>query len=228
LTKKKSNLTNYWVSYSDLMAGLLFILFAIIVISNFQYKRKLKVIGENIDLRANIAHELQKRFNKKEITSVMVDLETGDIEFIDSDDLVWFKLNDSVLQPAAIKVLNDVIPIYFDVLLNDSLTKNRLDRILIEGHASQEHDLPKKYLKDLELSEARAFSVVKYMLENYPSQYQDLKSHLVALGRSFADAKFIGITNPDGWRDRKVVIRYTLQYEIMMRDLIQIDKENGN
>ncbi len=210
------------------MAGLLFILFAIIVISNFQYKKKLKIIGENIDLRSNIAKKLQDRFNKQNTTSVVVDLETGDIEFVDKDDLVWFDMDESILLPAARAILDEVIPVYLEVLFDDSTIVPRLDRILVEGHASQEHDVAYRYLKDLELSEARAHAVGVYILNSHPKRYTSLKKHLVTLGRSFADARHPGVTNYDRIKDRKVVFRYTLKYEKMMRDLIQIDQENGN
>jgi outer membrane protein OmpA-like peptidoglycan-associated protein len=223
----KTRLTNYWVSYSDLMAGLLFVLFAIIVISNFQYKRKLKVIGENIDLRANIAEKLQEKFNKKNITSVEVDLETGDIEFVDADDLVWFHVSESFLLPSAQNILDEVIPVYLEVLLDDTTIVNSLDRILIEGHASMEHDIPSQYLKDLELSEDRAHAVGIYILNNHRKRYAQLKQHLVTLGRSFADAEHPGINDSLRTKDRKVVIRYTLKYEKMMRDLIKMDNNNG-
>lgn len=221
---KKTHLTNYWVSYSDLMAGLLFVLLAIIVISNFQYKKKLELIGENIKLREKIAQELSANFIKHNVNSVKVDPQTGDIEFLDSENLVWFKRDKADLLPKATCVLDEVIPVYLNVLFDQSVTGDRLDRILIEGHASQEVDLPGRYLIDLELSEDRAFSVGTYILQNNTHYYQQLKTHMVALGRSFADAKFKGRENPEILRkqDRKVMIKFTLQYEKMMRDLIKL------
>ena len=224
----KTRLTNYWVSYSDLMAGLLFVMFAIIVISNFQYKQKLKIIGENIDLRANIAEKLQDELNKQEILSVRVDSSTGNIEFVDKDDLVWFDMNESILLPAARRILDKVIPVYLEVLFDDSTIITRLDRILIEGHASMERDIPSQYLQDLELSEARAHAVGIYILDSHRDRYSALKTHLVTLGRSFADAQHPGVKNPNWRKDRKVIFRYTLKYEKMMRELIEIDNDNGH
>ena len=209
------------------MAGLLFVMLAIIVISNFQYKKKLELIGENIELREKIAKELKTRFTKYNVTSVKVDQETGDIEFLDTENLIWFKKEQSELEPDAQKVLDEVIPIYLGVLFDENITGERLDRILIEGHASQEFNEPERYLKDLNLSEGRAFSVGTYVIRNNIKFYEELKSHMVTLGRSFADAKHQGVDNLNSWKDRKVVIKFTLQYEKMMRDLIKLNNINN-
>lgn len=223
-SQKKIHLTNYWISYSDLMAGLLFVMLAIIVISNFQYKKKLEIIGENIELREKIAKELKTEFTKHNISYVVVDSETGDIEFLDTEDLVWFNINEDKLLPEAERVLGEVMPIYLDVLFDEDITGNRLDRVLIEGHASMELNRPSRYLKDLDLSERRAFVVGEFIIRNNKKFYEELKTHMVALGRSFADAKHKGYSNPNRKKDRKVIVKYTLQYEKMMRDLINMNK----
>ncbi len=227
MSSRKTHLTNYWISYSDLMAGLLFVLLAIIVISNFQFKKKLELIGENIELREQIAEELRTKFTKHNVTSVKVDLETGDIEFLDTEDLIWFDINKAELLPQAKLLLDEVIPVYLSVLFDEKITKNGLERILVEGHASQESNEPKRYLKDLYLSERRAFSVGTYIIRNNVKHYEALKTHMVTLGRSFADAKFKGGDNPNRRKDRKVVIKFTLQYEKMMRDLIKLNKKKS-
>ncbi|MEA1979846.1 MAG: OmpA family protein [candidate division Zixibacteria bacterium] len=225
MASKKNHLTDYWISYSDLMAGLLFVLLAIIVISNFQYKKKLEIIGENIELREKIAKELKTNFTKHNVTAVKVDPETGDIEFLDTEDLVWFDFDKAQLLPKAKEVLDEVIPIYLGVLFNKQITEDHLDRILIEGHASEEANLPVRYLHDLDLSQRRAFAVGMYIMQENSYCYEKLKTHMVALGRSFADAKYKGVNNPNSKKDRKVVIKYTLHYEKMMRDLINVGKE---
>ena len=81
-------------------------LLAIIVLSNFQFKKKLELIGENIELREKIAKELKTKFTKHNVTSVKVDQETGDIEFLDTKDLVWFEFSKANLLPAAQSVCN--------------------------------------------------------------------------------------------------------------------------
>ena len=118
--------------------------------------------------------------------------------------------------------MNEVIPIYLGVLFDIDITGERLDRILVEGHASMESNDSDRYLKDLDLSERRAFSVSTHIIKTNIGHYEELKTHMVALGRSFADAKFQGVQNPNSWKDRKVVIKFTLQYEKMMRELIKL------
>ena len=223
---KKQHTTNFWISYSDLMAGLLFVLLAIIVISNLQYKQKLHDITENVELRVKIAKALKKRFEERNITSVKVDPKTGNIEFSSKKNLVWFEIDDTELQPGARQVLDAVIPVYLEVLFDKKITEGMLERILIEGHASQEIDEPERYLDDLKLSEGRAFSVGHYIIDSNKQLYSKLKAHLVTLGRSFADATYTektqkGKYNPERWKDRKVLIRFTLKYEKMMQNLTQ-------
>ncbi|MBU2513997.1 OmpA family protein [bacterium] len=220
---KKQHTTNFWISYSDLMAGLLFVLLAIIVISNLQYKQKLQDINENVELRVKIAEALRKKFKEKNIMSVTVE-QNGDITFSQMKDVAWFDQESAVLKKRAKSILTEVIPVYLEVLFDDSITKGMLERILIEGHASLEIDKPKQYLKDLDLSEKRAFSVGHYMIDNNPHYYEKLKTHLVTLGRSFADARYTqknesGKYNPDRVKDRRVLVRFTLKYEKMMQNL---------
>jgi outer membrane protein OmpA-like peptidoglycan-associated protein len=209
------------------MAGLVFVFLAIIVLSNFQFKKKLELIGENIELREKIAKELKTEFTKHNVTSVKVDQETGDIEFLETKDPIWFEFSKAELLPEGQSILNEVIPIYLGVLFNKDITGERLDRILVEGHASMESNDSDRYLKDLDLSEQRAFSVGTHIIKNNIECYEKLKTHMVALGRSFADAKFQGFENPDSWKDRKVVIKFTLQYEKMMRELIKLNSTDN-
>lgn len=225
---EKSTKTNYWISYSDLIAGLLFVFLAIIVVSNLQYKNKIEVIGQSIELRKNIAIRLIKEFQRKKIDYITVDEVTGDIEIIEETNPIWFEFDKSELLPKGQLKLKEFIPIYLNVLFDENITKNKLERILIEGHASFEYVKFDQYLYNLRLSGERAHEVGKFILENNFATYETkLKKHLVTLGRSYADAKFPPIKlengkfkkNPEDWRDRKVLIRFTLQYEKMMREL---------
>jgi outer membrane protein OmpA-like peptidoglycan-associated protein len=202
------------------MAGLLFVLLAIVVVATIQYERK---IGENIDLRKNIAKELLERL--KDYDHVDVDPDTGNIEFKEIDNF-WFIKNSDVLLKPARTLLDQVMPIYFAVLFDERFAKNKLDRIMIEGHASFERD--ERYLSDLDLSQRRAYSVGRYVMMNSDDACSDkLRKYMVTLGRSFADAKHKGENEMMRSKDRRVVVRFTLQYEKMMRDLIGVEDNEG-
>ena len=55
--------------------------------------------------------------------------------------------------------LDGFIPVYVNLLLNDKEIKNELSQIIIEGHT----DNVGSYIYNMELSQKRAFEVVKYI-----------------------------------------------------------------
>ena len=100
------------------------------------------------------------------------------------------------LTPGFQAILNEFLPRYFNILLNDSLA-DKIQEIRIEGHTddaplSSYH--PDPYIANVMLSQQRALSVIRYFrsmpaYNDYtPEQKRQLEFWLTANGLSFGRA----------------------------------------
>ena len=101
---------------------------------------------ENIvGIRTDIIGALQSAFNN---STMSVDAQTGSITF--SSD-VLFPYGSAALSAASQSTLKEIIPMYLDVLLQDSF-RDYIAEIIIEGHT----DTDGSYEMNMELSHGRA------------------------------------------------------------------------
>ena len=121
-------------------------------------------------------------------------------------------------------MLNQFIPVYLSVLMQDKY-KDYLGQIIIEGHT----DTSGSYIMNLELSQNRALSVVKYCLEMNgltDAQREMLRSILTAQGRSYSNP----IYNADGTvnmnQSRRVEFKFSLRDAEMIAEMNRL--LNGN
>jgi len=237
MARKFRVITNYWISYSDLIAGLLFVFLAIIIISNIQFKKERdereKKIKEIAKIQNQIKNFLRIRKTIKDslknriVEGVEIDSVTGDLVFKEN---ILFDLGQHKLKRDGKRLLKKIMPIYFNTLFDSSITQNQIDRIMIIGHASMEKDIEGPYLRNLDLSQKRALSVSNFLIKNEKARFEKMKKYLVALGRSYSDATgriefsppSLTIREQRNWvrskrkLDRKVVIKYRLKYEEML------------
>jgi len=211
---------SFWMSYSDLMASILiiFILLFIYKILDYQtgLERKEKVIQDLTNTRLKIIALLQKEFEKEHL-SIEIDPRTGAIKLSES---VLFDYGKSELKPEGKVFLNKFIPIYLRILLGNPEIKKEIAQIIVEGYTDNKGD----YIFNLNLSQERAFSVVKYLFDdhfNYPYK-NELKNYITANGRSYINL----IYNPDGTinaqKSRRVEFQFRLNEE---KTILKIKKE---
>lgn len=241
---------NFWISYADLMAGLLFVFIlvigAIIVKHNFmtseftKQKESIQKLEDNAKLKEAAAEKLklemleQKKaseaLNKElnetketitKLTSVKEDviaklrLKLGDKIEVDpkSGSLriagnILFKQNEYELIEESKISLTSILSEYIKVLMEDQEIRNNLDRIIVEGHTNSDGD----YLLNLELSQKRALSVMKFLLELNPQFEKDLKVFVTANGRSETDLIFKN-NEEDKFASRRIEIKFRLKNE---------------
>ncbi|MEW6041727.1 MAG: OmpA family protein, partial [Elusimicrobiota bacterium] len=92
--------------------------------------------------------ELKSKFTNIEITEEMIK--------ITLPSPVLFDSGKAELKPAAMTALKDIA----------NTIKNMSNRLLIEGHTDNKPVHSKKFQSNWELSTARAFSVIRYFIEN--------------------------------------------------------------
>lgn len=227
---------NFWISYADLMAGLLFVFIlvigAVIVKHNFmtseiiKQKESIQELENNAKSKEASAEKLNKELNETKetiakLTSVKDDVilklrqKLGDKIEVDPKSgalriagNILFKQGEYDLIEESKISLTSILTEYIKVLMDDEEIRNNLNRIIVEGHTNSDGD----YLLNLELSQKRALSVMKFLLELNPQFEKDLKVFVTANGRSETDLIFKN-NEEDKFASRRIEIKFILKNE---------------
>ena len=153
---------NVWMSVSDLMTGLM-VIFLFIAIS---YIRKVQenqsVLTDYVETKTQLHDKLVDEFEND--TSRWQMTIGKDLSMRFNNPQVLFASGNADLTPQFKQILDEFLPKYFHILLNDSLRKNIVE-IRIEGHTD---DVPypqldsDSYIANAMLSQQRALSVLRY------------------------------------------------------------------
>lgn len=170
-----------------------------------------------VGIRTDIIGALQSTFNNSSMT---VDAQTGSIMF--SSD-VLFRYNSANLTNESKETLQEVIPIYLDVLLQDQY-RNYIAEIIIEGHT----DTDGSYQSNMELSYKRANAVAKFCLDKKnglsEEEIEQLQMLLTVNGRSYSDPIY-EVDNADEIdmaASRRVEIKFRLKEDEMIEKIAAI------
>lgn len=169
-----------------------------------------------VGIRTDIIGELQSKFNN---SSMRVDPQNGSITF--SSD-VLFDYGKATLTKESKEALKEIIPIYLNVLLQDTY-KEYIAEIIIEGHT----DISGTYQTNMELSTERATSVAEFCLDkkNGLNEYQiaRLQNLLTVNGRSFSAPIYMdNSTEIDMDASRRVEIKFRLKEDEMIEKISEI------
>lgn len=222
MPKKKRNEEEitYWLSFSDLMSSLLivFVLLFIYVVLDYNQALSSKEakIRELTSVRSKIISKLVKELGD----DIAIDKSTGAIKLKSE---ILFDKDKSQLKPEGQQFLTKFTPKYLSVLLGDQEIKQSISTIIIEGHTDDDGS----YIYNLELSQARALNVVKYISQDPTNvKYQaDIEKYFSAIGRSKAD-----LIEKDGKviqsDSRRVEFKFRLKDEETLKSILQeIDEE---
>jgi chemotaxis protein MotB len=173
-----------------------------------------------IGVRTKIIRDLASALTSANLKA-SVDSNTGDIML---ESTVLFDYNSDAIKEEGRQLLNRFIPVYLSVLLSDEYA-DYLGEIVIEGHT----DTTGAYLYNLELSQARALSVVKFCLQMgqlSDKQRTILYDILTAKGRSYSDPVYDAQGNVDMEASRRVEFKFRLKDSEMideMRNILSAD-----
>lgn len=171
-----------------------------------------------VGIRTDIIGALQSTFNNSSMT---VDAQTGSITF--SSD-VLFRYNSSTLTTESKETLQEIIPMYLGVLLQDQY-RDYIAEIIIEGHT----DTDGGYQGNMELSYERANAVAKFCLDEKnglsEKEIEQLQQLLTVNGRSYSDPVYEtdatgAITGEiDMAASRRVEIKFRLKEDEMIEKI---------
>ncbi len=171
-----------------------------------------------VGIRTDIIGALQSAFSN---STMKVDAQTGSITF--SSD-VLFRYNSASLTADSKETLQNIIPMYLDVLLQDQF-RDYIAEIIIEGHT----DTDGGYQSNMELSYERANAVADFCLNKRnglsETEIEQLQKLLTVNGKSWSNPiyKKDVFGNPteevDMPASRRVEIKFRLKEDEMIEKI---------
>ena len=201
----------FWPSFTDLLTTILLcfilIFISLMVIKSLQIEEMERTLDQIMGVRAMLVSDLEEEFSDSNL-GVEVDGQTGAIIF--NTDIL-FEYNDDELNPDAFAFLDEFVPVYLDILLQEGY-EEYIAEIIIEGHTDQDGS----YLYNLQLAQDRAYSVASYILGEY-FPYKNIQSHLedklTVNSKSYTDARTDEDGNYSAAASRRVEFKFRLKDE---------------
>ena len=189
-----------------------------------QLKDQQAQIDQIIGVKADVIEALKNEFSKNNI-SVDIDAQTGALTLEAS---VMFDYDQAELTDAGKQALEQILPIYCKVLLQDDYMKY-LAEIIIDGYTDTDGD----YSYNLQLSQQRSLAVAQYLLDiqgNFldATQSQNLEKYLTVNGHSMANPVLDANGNVDKDASRRVEVKFRLKDEEMIDELNQLLSSNDD
>lgn len=189
-----------------------------------QLKDQQAQIDQIIGVKADVIEALKNEFSKNNI-NVDIDAQTGALTLEAS---VMFDYDQAELTDAGKQALEQILPIYCKVLLQDDYMKY-LAEIIIDGYTDTDGD----YSYNLQLSQQRSLAVAQYLLdiqENFldATQSQNLEKYLTVNGHSMANPVLDANGNVDKDASRRVEVKFRLKDEEMIDELNQLLSSNDD
>lgn len=154
--------SNVWMSVSDLMTGLMIIFLFIAVAYISRVQQNQTVLTDYVETKTKLHDKLVKEFAKDTTRWNMTIGKDLSMKF--EKPQVLFPQGSWNITPAFQTILDEFLPRYFDILLNDELS-DKITEVRIEGHTDNvpfpQLD-PDPYIANTILSQRRALSVVRY------------------------------------------------------------------
>ena len=189
-----------------------------------QLKDQQAQIDQIIGVKADVIEALKNEFSKNNI-NVDIDAQTGALTLEAS---VMFDYDQAELTDAGKQALEQILPIYCKVLLQDDYMKY-LAEIIIDGYTDTDGD----YSYNLQLSQQRSLAVAQYLLDiqgNFldATQSQNLEIYLTVNGHSMANPVLDANGNVDKDASRRVEVKFRLKDEEMIDELNQLLSSNDD
>jgi chemotaxis protein MotB len=161
-------------------------------------------------IKLKVIAELKSALGKK----INIDKKSGSLRL--SSNILFDKGSAQLKDGAKAQLKKNFIE-YVDTLISNKNISEHLDKIIIEGHTDSDGG----YLYNLGLSQKRAYAVMNYLLTLEYIKKNNIKTKLVASGRSYLDAiKVDGVEDKDA--SRRIEVKFRLKNEDAMYEIERI------
>ncbi len=161
-------------------------------------------------IKLKVIAELKSALGNK----INIDKNSGSLRLSSN---ILFDKGSAILKDGAKTELKSIFIDYVDTLISNPNISEHLDTIVIEGHTDSDGG----YLYNLALSQKRAYAVMNYLLTLDYIKKHNIKTKLVASGRSYLDPiKVNGIEDKDA--SRRIEIKFRLKNEDAMSEIERI------
>lgn len=185
-TDDSDNGNIFWITMTDLMTGLVLV-FIVMFFYAFLTGHMEQV--EKTLAQENATKSLQETLKDNNIQA-NIDPVSGVVKI---SDLELFDLNSYELSDKGKKYLDKFAPAYFDSLFSNEYLNKNIDKIIIQGHTDSQTFAGKfsddeQYMKNMELSLKRAYSVANYMTNTPYNKINGdrLRKMIIVEGASFS------------------------------------------
>lgn len=196
----------FWTTMSDLLLGLAIIFMTLFVLAMTGFsQQELEQKKKQIEISKELIENL-----KEANIEAQVDKTTGDVKI---SDMELFELGSANLSPKGKAYLSKLVPIYINTIFSKKELIGEIENIIIQGHTDSHtfsgiKNPDVSYMKNMELSTARANAVANYVFQtNYDKQYNPkLRKMLIVEGRSYSDPVLVN-GKEDYDKSRRVEMR---------------------
>ena len=212
--RKKLEETNdgniFWITMTDLMTGLVLVF---IVMFFYTYiTSHLELVKQNL-AKESATKSLQESLKTQNIDAT-IDPISGVVKI---SDLELFELSSFELSDKGKAYLDKFAPAYLDSLFSNEYLNQNIEKIIIQGHTDShtfagEFNDDEQYMKNMELSLKRAYTVANYMT-NTPynkTNGNKLRKMVIVEGASFSNPVIIN-GKEDFAKSRRVELKLVMK-----------------
>lgn len=177
----------FWITMTDLMTGLVLVF---IVMFFYTYMTShLEMVKQTL-AKENATKALEETLKSQNLNAT-IDPISGVVKI---SNLELFDLGSYTLSENGKKYLDKFAPAYLNSLFSNDYMNQNIDKIVIQGHTDSqtfkgEYSEDEQYMKNMELSLNRAYSVANYMT-NTPYNKENgnkLRKMILVEGASFSN-----------------------------------------
>ena len=218
--KKEENAENniFWVTMTDLMTALVLVF---IVLFFYTYMTSFAEKIERTSEQQKAAEALEETLQKQNINASINGI-TGVVKI---SDLELFDLNSYELSAKGKTYLSKFAPAYLDSLFSNEYLSANIDKIIIQGHTDSqtykgEYSVDEQYMKNMDLSLKRAYSVANFMINTPYNKTNGNKLHkmIIVEGASYSNPVYTQ-GKEDYAKSRRVELKIVMKEKKFKKNL---------
>ena len=220
--KKEENSENniFWVTMTDLMTALVLVF---IILFFYTYMTSFAEKIERTQEQQKAAEALKETLQKQNIDASI----NGVTGVVKISDLELFELNSYELSPKGRDYLSKFAPAYLDSLFSNEYLNENIDKIIIQGHTDSqtykgEYSQDEQYMKNMDLSLKRAYSVANFMINTPYNKRNGDKLHKMVIveGASYSNPIYTG-GKEDYAKSRRVELKIVMKEKSKYKDALK-------